>query len=180
MQCHVPLLDAFGGQRTKRAHVLRQTDGNGDFRQLLRTLHAKYLQGRSRSGMGLGGTADEAERHRHLNGADEIALAIDFPIGERGVAAGARGPDMGAGLDGAPVIAGGDHHGIDTVHDALVVGRSAVGIDDRKRTGLDDAAGDPLAIIFLGLQRLRRHAPGAGDAQIGIVRQNAQTHGRRL
>lgn len=35
VQCHVPALDAFGGERAQRTNVLRQTDSDRNLAQLL-------------------------------------------------------------------------------------------------------------------------------------------------
>jgi hypothetical protein len=80
----------------------------------------------------------------------------------------ARRPGMGAGLDGTPVVAGGHHHGIDAVHDALVVGGGTIRIDGSEGIGIQDAVDDAAAGEFLGRQRVFRQADaGARQAAVG-------------
>ena len=70
---------------------------------------------------------------------------------------------MGGGFDGAPVVAGGDGHGVHAVHDALVVGGGPVGIDLRQVAGQHHAIAHLLTGVALALQISRRDAnAGAG------------------
>ena len=62
MQRHMPTLDTFGGQGTQCAEVLRQADGDGDFTQFLGRFNPQDTQRQLRQRMGLGGTADQAQR----------------------------------------------------------------------------------------------------------------------
>ncbi|MNW14533.1 hypothetical protein D3C71_2127780 [compost metagenome] len=77
---------------------------------------------------------------------------------------------MRASFHCPPVIAGGDDHRVDPVHDAFVVRGGAVGVDGGKGVGIQNAFDDLLAAALLGGQGLRREAhTGAGEAQIGQV-----------
>ena len=80
VQRHVAALDAFGGQRPQRRHVLRQADGDGDLGQLLRRLHAEDPAApAARSGCVLVAPPTSADRHRHLERADQAPGLVDFP-----------------------------------------------------------------------------------------------------
>ncbi len=72
-----------------------------------------------------------------------------------------------AGLDGAPVLAGGDQHGVDAGHDARVVGGGAVGVE----LGEPRRRGDRGADLRVGLVDRARRGDGA---TVGQVRQDAQ------
>jgi hypothetical protein len=50
-----------------------------------------------------------------------------------------RGVGVNSRLHGAPVVTGGDQDRIDSVEDALVMGRSAIGICFREKSGFFDA-----------------------------------------
>ena len=88
--------------------------------------------------MDLGGSADDANRHRHFQFAGEIALRILAPGAQAGIAAIPGGIGVRPGFDGAPVVAGGNHNRIHAIHDALVVRGSPVGIRSGKRPGFDN------------------------------------------
>ena len=84
---------------------------------------------------------------------------------------------MGPGLDGAPVVTGGDDHRIDAVHDAFVVRRRTVGISGGKGIRLHNSVGD----IVSG--EIVKSEGGGGDAALSTgqtaicqIGQNAQAH----
>ncbi len=85
--------------------------------------------------------ADGAEGHRQLEAALEV-VASAAPDGQGRVAPRAGRERVGACLDGAPVVAGRDHDGVDAVHDALVVRGRAVRIELREARRVDDAVDD--------------------------------------
>lgn len=91
-------------------------------------LDAQHLHCHLGGGVNFGGAAHEAHGHRHLNGAHQIAVGVLLPGCEGGVLSAAGGVGVGTGLDSAGVVAGGNDHGDDAVHDALVVGGRPVGI----------------------------------------------------
>ena len=87
----------------------------------------------------------------------------------------ARGVGVGAGLDGAPVVAGGERHGVDAVHDALVVGGGAVRVDVGEVGGDDDAVAHALAGEALARERGGRQRDlGARQRAVGEVGEDAQ------
>ena len=84
---------------------------------------------------------------------------------------------MRPGLDGAPVLAAGQGHGVDTVHDALVVGRSPVGVQGSEQMGLDDAAHDLLTGIVAKAQQMGRDgAHGPRQAPVGQVGEDTKVY----
>ena len=84
---------------------------------------------------------------------------------------------MRAGFHRAPVVARGNHHRVDAVHNALVVGRGAVGVGGGKSPGRDDAVAHLLAAETAEGQGFHRHgAAGAGYAAVGQVGKDAQMH----
>ncbi len=82
---------------------------------------------------------------------------------------------MGRRLDGAPVVPGGEHHGVDAVRDPLVVGDGAVRIELGEARGVDDAArrSGPRGVVAaeVGDRDARRHPRHAAVAE---VREDAQ------
>ncbi len=84
-------------------------------------------------------STDDAHCHRHFQQAYQVTIVTLGPGRQAGIAARSRGVSVRSGLDGAPVVAGGHHHRVDAVHDALVVRGGAVGIGCSKRPGLHDA-----------------------------------------
>ena len=139
VQRHVALLDAFGRERADRGEVLREPHGGHDLRELGRGLDAEQAQVQRHGRVRFDRRADDADLDRQLDAAAEIACFVGPPIGQRRVAAAARGVRVRAGFDGAPVVAGRDRDGIDAVHDALVVRRGAIRIDGRELGRDDDA-----------------------------------------
>ena len=170
VQGHVVLLDARGGERAQGGVVLREAHGahhRGQFRALRRAQQAVV---QAHGGVGLEGTAHGADLHRHLDLAHEVAVRIGVPAGQRAVATVARGIGVGCGFDGAEVVAGGDGHGVDAVHDALVVGGGAVWIDQRQVVRQNDAvahlgAGEALH----GEVLLRNGNLGANQRTVGEI-----------
>src|SRR5690606_18907897 len=84
--------------------------------------------------------ADRPEGERDLQLANERAVVAPPPRAQGLVATVARGEGVRARLDGAPVVARGDHDRVDAVHDALVVRRGAVGIALGELARADDAS----------------------------------------
>ena len=125
-------------------------------------LDAEDLERQPRARVHAQRAADGADGQRQLDAADEVARAVvgDAPGGERAVAAvpPCGGEGVGAGLDGAPVVAGGDDHGVDAVHDALVVRGGAVGIELGEARRGDDAVAHLLA-------RVRSRSSGSAPAR---------------
>jgi len=84
---------------------------------------------------------------------------------------------VGAGFDGAPVVARGNHDRIHAVHDALVVRRSAIRIDRGKRPRLNDAVSHALTGEVTERELFDTNgAARASHTPIGEVRKNAQVH----
>ena len=84
---------------------------------------------------------------------------------------------MRAGLDGAPVVAGGQGHRVDAVHHALVVRAGAVGVGVREPRGLRD----PMRHLRAGEAEVRQRlegdaAGGAREPQVGEIGEDAQPH----
>ena len=175
MQRHVSALYALGGKGAKRTQVLRQTDGDGDLAELLRRCDPENLQGKPRQRMRPGGTAHQADRHRQFDAADQGADAILLPARERCVRAAAAGISMGPGLDRPPIVAGGNDHRVDAVHDPLVVGGGAIGVDGGQRVGVEDRFDDFRAAAPAGRQRVWRDPhPGTRKPQVRQVREDPQ------
>ena len=128
MQIHMILLYAVGGQGAQGGEVLRQTDhthNTGQFRGIGRTEQAMVY---AHAWVGLQRPAHGAHFHRYGNLPNQIAFFTFVPAGKRLVATAARGVGVGGGFDSTPVVAGGQCHGIDTIHNALVMSRGAVGV----------------------------------------------------
>ena len=120
--------------------------------------------------------ADDADRHRHFQRADQVALGVLAPGAQAGVAPAAGGVGMRAGFHRAPVVAGGDHHRVHAVHDALVVGGSAVGVGGGKGPGRDDAIAHLLGREYASKASSSRRngAARARQAAVGQVGEDAQ------
>ncbi len=85
---------------------------------------------------------------------------------------------MGAGLDRAGVLTEGQEHGVDAVHDPLVVGGGPVGIALGEDRRLDDAAGEGASRLRIRRsEALHRHPPrGVNGAEIGEIREDPEVH----
>ncbi len=170
MQPHMPLLDPVRRQCLERGKALGQADGAEDARHLPRALHAEDRHAQARHRMHPRGAADEPHGERHFQRSHEITGGILFETGERGVSPVAGRIGMGAGFDGAGIVAGCKHAGADAVHHALVVGCGAIGIGLGEMRGLDDPRDD------IGpAQRLRTpYGPRARQTPVGEIGQDAQ------
>ncbi len=84
---------------------------------------------------------------------------------------------MRAGLDRAPVVAGGDRDRVDAVHDALVVRRGTVSVDARDIVGKHDGIAHRRAVVRAPGQ-VADGEPGSRRDQraVGQVGQDAQRH----
>src|SRR5206468_4082864 len=70
---------------------------------------------------------------------------------------------------------GGDHHGVDAVHDAFIVRCSTIGVELGEPAGRDDPVAHARTVPAFGGQALDGHAPGDPHAAtVGQVRQDAQ------
>ena len=105
-------------------------------------LDAEQAHGGLGGGVRAGRSADEADRERHLERADEVAVGILLELRERGVPAVAGGVRVATGLDRAGVVARGQHDGGDAVHDALVMGGRPVRVGLGERARRDDVVDD--------------------------------------
>ena len=82
---------------------------------------------------------------------------------------------MGAGFDGAPILAGGERHRIDAVENALVVRSCAIGIGISESIGFDDPLCDRLAGELCAVEcRNRDPAGGPGLALVAEIGEDAQ------
>src|SRR5699024_2310746 len=95
---------------------------------------------------------DRTHLDRNFQFPDQVTIVVLVPLCQRGVATAAGSVSVRARLDRAPVVAGGQGHGVDAVHDALVVGCCPVGIDAGKVIGHDDAVAHLLAVEALAGQ----------------------------
>src|SRR2546422_7369642 len=176
MERHVPALNAFGRQRSEGREVLRQPDRGDHLRKFLRRLHPEEPAIRLRGRMDRGGAADQADRHRQFDCPDEISMAVFLPRREGAVPAGLpRRISVGSGLDGPPVVPRRNDDRVDTVHDALVVGRAPERVGVRKRVRLEDSLDDVLSGDVLGPDGLfREHGPGADETPHREVRDDPE------
>ncbi|MBS1270081.1 MAG: hypothetical protein MAG794_01034 [Gammaproteobacteria bacterium] len=77
---------------------------------------------------------------------------------------------MRRGFHCPPIIAGGQGDGVDTVHDALVVGGRPIRIDSREIAGNDDAVPHLFAVEPFTVQLFHWYlAPGPHQGPIGKV-----------
>ncbi len=84
---------------------------------------------------------------------------------------------MRAGFYGAPVVAGGDHHGVHAVHDALVVGSGAIGVGGGEGPGGDNAVAHLFGGIIAEGELIQVDgAARARQAPVGQVGEDAQVH----
>jgi len=132
-------LDPLGGEGPQRGEVGGEADRGHHLAELGAAIAAEDLQCEASDGVGSGGSTDHAYGHGEAHRAHEPALVVLAPGGERAVATVASRIRVGAGLHRAPVVARGQYHGVDPVHDALVVGRRAVGVELGEARGRDDA-----------------------------------------
>src|SRR3989449_360515 len=125
--------------------------------------------------------------HPHLSLLDQdLGHAVDFPAGTPWVVfppgRGGRVPaglprriSVGSGLDGPPVVPRRNDDRVDTVHDALVVGRAPERVGVRKRVRLEDSLDDVLSGDVLGPDGLfREHGPGADETPHREVRDDPE------
>ena len=177
VQSHVTALDSLGGERAERAQVLCEANGRRHRRELGRGRDVGDLRAGLHHRVHAVDTADGADCHGQRHPADQVSV-LGAPRRERGVASVARGPCVGARLDGAEVLAERDEHGVDAVHHAFVVRAGAIRVALREDGGLLDALGQLFtAREALSIERLVGHAADDRDRpSIGEVGQDAQAH----
>ncbi len=95
-------------------------------------------------------------------------------MGQGGVPAVLGRVRVAAGFDRSGVVARGEHNGGDAVHDALVVRRGTIRIRLGERARGDDVVDHLRAAEQLGIE----HCPRAGEAQLGLVGEDAQQRAR--
>ena len=169
------LLYALGGKGAKRREILGKPDGRHDLGQLRGGFNAQQAHIQRRRRIGLQRPAHGAHLDRHLDAAAEVAFLVGPPLGERRVAVAAGRESMRPGFDGTPIVSGGNGHGIDAVHDPLVVGGCPVGVHRREVRGNDDPVAHLLSAVVVPTQRrVRNRALGAGKRAVREVGENPQ------
>jgi len=113
--------------------------------------------------------ADDAGWNRQFNRADQIAVGVTIPGGQRAVLPAARRVGVRGGFRAAPIVRGRHHDRVDAIHDPFVVRRRAVRIDLREYLGFDDVANDLIAQSFA-----LDAAACAREPFVGKVRQDSQ------
>ena len=156
MQRHVALLDTFGAECTDRGEILREPDNGHQLGEFHRGFDVDQSLVQCHRRIRLQRTADDTDLQRQLDFSDEVALIILVPARQRGIATASRSPCMTACLDGAPVIAGSQRNGVDTVHHALVVRDRAVRVHRGEFVRDDDAIAHLFAIEATLREQLRR------------------------
>ena len=137
---HVAALDALGRERAQRGEVGREAGGAGERGE---PIGVRATPASSSASRAPGWTCSAPPTVPTASGMHELAVEAAValaPDRRAGGSAVARGVRVGAGLDRAPVLAGRDEHGVDAVHDALVVGRGAVRIELGEARGRGDRA----------------------------------------
>jgi hypothetical protein len=173
----VALLDSLGGQRPERSEVLRQPDRPHDLGKLTGGFHTEQAEVDPRTGVRLQGSADDAHLQRDLELTAERAGLGDGPAGERRVLAGSRRIGVGTRFERPPVVAGGHGNRIDPIHDALVVGCGAVGVDFGELARNHDAVAHLLAVEAVVRQLLERDFDGRADqCTVGQIGHDAEEH----
>ncbi len=168
----------FGRERPQRREVRRETHRGGHRGELLRRARVEDLQGQPRRRMNAQRPSHDAEREGDLHRAVERAVVARAPRREGLIAPVARRERVGAGLDRAPVVARRHHHGVDAVHDPLVVRRGPVGVSLGELRRAHHAITHLVARHRLRRERAHRNAaPHADAAPIREVREDAQPHG---
>ena len=109
--------------------------GTNDLRQFGGGFYTHQFQCCPGAGVNLGCPANDPNCQRHLKAADQVPISILSPCAQARVAAIASCICVSTGFNRAPVIPGGNHDGIHAVHNALVVGGGAVGIDGGESPG---------------------------------------------
>ena len=118
--------------------------------------------------MNPGGPAHNPDRHRHFQRTYQVAIIIIPPGRETGVTTAASRISVGTGSN---------HHGIHTIHNALVVGSSAVWVSGGKSPGCDNVIAHLFSPKIIKTQL--REWNGAADARqtaVRQVREDAQQH----
>ncbi len=127
--------------------------------------------------MDSGGASDDADCHGHLQCTDQVSLGVAAPGAQGGVATAAGGVGVRPGFDGAPVVARGDDHRVDAVHDAFIMRGGAVRVSGGKRPGGDDPVAHCLGAEVIECQ-LSQWDGAARPRQTAVsqVREDAQVH----
>ena len=116
MQGHVSALNAFGGEDPQGGEVLSQAGGDDHFGEILGGRDLRDLQSGACSRMNPGGSADESDGHRHLEGADQVAIGILLECRQGGVAAIDNRVGMSSRFDRASIVSGSEDDRRDEYH----------------------------------------------------------------
>ncbi|MDE0222154.1 MAG: hypothetical protein OXJ90_23005 [Spirochaetaceae bacterium] len=127
MQAQMAALDPLSDQRHQRRQVLCEPHRARDPGERPRAGIAQHLQGEPCAGMNARCPAHRAERDRHRQLSDELAILAAIG-GQRPISSRAAGVQVGCRLHGPRVVAGRQRHRGYAVHDPLVVGDRTVGI----------------------------------------------------
>ena len=149
VQRHVAALNSLGGQRPQRGHVLRQSDRDDDLGQLRGRVHIHEARARPAPLDALGSAPPTIPTAIGISSSPmRSPFSARRQVDKRCVPATSSGVGVGACLDRPPVVAGGDHDRIHTVHDALVVSGRPVRIGRGKGPGFDDPVSDRFTRVF--------------------------------
>ena len=155
MERHVILLNTVGGECAQGCKVLRQPDDAHDTGERGSIGSAEQPVVDPYAWVGLQGAANGADLHWHFQFADQGAVGANEPAGEGLVATGAGRVGMGCRFDGAPVVARRDGNRIHPVHDALVMGRRPIRIDQGQIIREDNAIAYGFSAVALASEVLR-------------------------
>ena len=139
MQTHMSFLDAFRHQRFDGGEILRQSDRCDDGLQFgCRTVAENFFR-HFRGRVEVDGSAHSSDRQRQRQTSEQISVFRFFPGCQRTILSAARGIGMRSRRNGAPVVSGCQHDGVDAVHDAFVIGDGAIRIDVGKLIGFNQS-----------------------------------------
>jgi hypothetical protein len=120
-------LDANGTKRSQCRQIRREANASRNLRQFRGALHSEQFECHPCSGVNPNRTANGAKGEWHFQMALQT-LVPQGPLCNWRVAARARSKRVCARFNGTIVIAGCDHHRVNTVHYPFIVGGGAVGV----------------------------------------------------
>ena len=128
MHPHVTFLYAFRRQRFDCRQILCETDRTHQLCQFTRGLYTSQTERKLGRRIRVQGAADSRHPERHVQFTPQGAIIRNTPGCQRTILTRPCRIRMRACFDSTPVIAGGECHRINSVHNAFVVGGGTIRI----------------------------------------------------
>ena len=128
MQLHVAGLDTAGCKRAQRGEILGKPNCSHELREFDGGARTGHCESQRRTRVAFQRTADRGNLEGQCNFSEQVSVIGSGPTRQRPVPARNGCISVHPGFDRAPIVPRSDGHGIDTIHDAFVMGSCPIGI----------------------------------------------------